>query len=155
MSTSLSSGRKHRPAPLSMMPWFPRELFDFDNAFENFFGKGQEAMSDMLGTRLDLTETDQAFEVHMDLPGLRPDQVDINIENNLLTIRGERREEQEAGGKDKQFHRMERRFGSFSRSVMLPMAVNESEAAAEFKDGVLRVVLPKSEQAKPKKISIR
>lgn len=155
MSNPISLTRRLRSSPLSMVPWLPRELFDFDHAVDSLMGKSQESMSDMLGTRLDLTESDQAFEIHMDLPGLRPEQVEIHIENNLLTIRGERQSEYEEGGKDKQFHRVERRFGSFSRSVMLPMPVTESEAVAEFRDGVLHVVLPKSEQAKPRKINIK
>lgn len=155
MSTSVSAARKLRPTPLSMLPWLPRELFDLENAFESFLGKSQDGVSDMLGTRLDVAESDNAFEVHMDLPGVRPEDVEISFENNMLTIRGQRRDEHEEGGKDKQFHRVERRFGSFSRSVMLPMAVNDREAAAEFKDGVLRVVLPKSEQARPRKINIK
>lgn len=155
MSTSMSQVRKSRPANWSLAPWLPRELFDFDHALESFFGKGQDGMADMLGTRLDVSENANSFEIQMDLPGVKPDDVEISFENNLLTIRGERRDEREEGGKDKQFHRVERRFGGFSRSVMLPSTVNDTEAAAEFKDGVLRVVLPKSEQAKARKISIK
>jgi HSP20 family protein len=155
MSTSMSQTRKSRPAAWSLAPWLPRELFDFDHPFESLFGKVQDGMGDMLGTRLDVSETPNSFEIQMDLPGVKPEEVEISFENNLLTIRGERRDEREEGGKDKQFHRVERRFGSFSRSVMLPSTVNDTEAAAEFRDGVLRVVLPKSEQAKPRKISIK
>ena len=70
-------------------------------------------------------------------------------------IRGERKEEREEGGPDKQYHRVERYSGSFSRSVVLPGTVNEGEAAAEFNDGVLKVTIPKTEDAKPRKIQIK
>ncbi len=154
MSNSVSSMRRNR-GPLSMVPWFPKELFELDGVFDSLMSRQNESPADMLGVRLDLTENDQAYEVQLDLPGIRPEDVDIQVENNLLTIRGQRREELEEGGKDKQYHRVERRFGSFSRSVVLPATVSDSEAVAEFKDGVLKITLPKSEQARPRKINIK
>jgi HSP20 family protein len=91
----------------------------------------------------------------MDLPGVAGKDIEISVDNNLLTIRGERKEEKEEGDKTKQYHRIERRFGSFSRSLPLPCAVNEAEAGAEFKEGVLTVTLPKSESVKPRKITVK
>jgi HSP20 family protein len=112
-------------------------------------------MSDAVNARMDVIETDQSCEVVMDLPGVKADEVDIHVENNVLTIRGERREEKEERDERRQFHRVERRFGSFARSVVLPCPVNDAEAAAEFRDGVLKIVLPKTETAKPRKISVK
>ncbi len=155
MTTSVSNVRRKRNSPFSMIPWFPRELFDLEGAFDSILNEQGEHITEILGTRLDLVETDQAYEVHMDLPGVKPDQVDIQVNNNMLTIRGQREEQHEEGGKGKQYHRVERRFGSFSRSVLLPNSVNDFEAVAEFDDGVLRITLPKSEQARPRKINIK
>ena len=83
---------------------------------------------------LDLSETDTAIEVRMDLPGITAKDIDIQVSGNVLTVSGQRKEEKEEKGKT--FHRVERRYGSFSRSVTLPCAVEESEVAAEYHDGV-------------------
>lgn len=111
-------------------------------------------MAEIMNAAMDVAETDQAFEVKMDLPGVCADQVDIQIDNNTLTVRGQRIKETEEKNQEKQYHRVERYSGSFSRSVVLPNSINEEETAAEFKDGVLRIVIPKAENAKPRKIAI-
>lgn len=144
-----------RRTPFGLTTWIPRDLIDFERIFDNMFEGDGNAMIDSLSTRMDVVETDQACEVMMDLPGVKPDEVEIHVENNVLTIRGERREEKETSDQRRQFHRIERRYGSFARSVVLPCPVNDAEAAAEFRDGVLKVVLPKTESAKPRKINIK
>jgi HSP20 family protein len=101
----------------------------------------------------DLSETDQALEVRMDLPGMKPEELDIQLDKNVLTVRGERSEEAEET--DKKYHRLERHTGSFYRSISLPQSVNADEVAAEYKDGVLTVHLPKSEDAKSQKIVVK
>ena len=108
----------------------------------------------MANVSMDVAETDQAFEVKIDLPGIKPDDVDIQIDNNTLTIRGQRCEKNEERDEEKQYHRVERYSGSFARSIVLPTSINEDETAAEFKDGVLKIVIPKTEDAKPRKINI-
>jgi HSP20 family protein len=102
---------------------------------------------------LDLTESDNALEVRMDLPGITGKDIDIQISGNVLTVSGQREEEKEEKGKT--FHRVERRSGSFARSITLPCAVEESEVAAECKDGVLTIKLPKTEQSKAHKIKVK
>lgn len=102
---------------------------------------------------LDLSETDTAIDVRMDLPGITAKDIDIQVNGNLLTVSGERKEEKEEKGKT--FHRVERSYGNFSRSVTLPCAVAESEIAAEYKDGVLTIKLPKSEESKAHKIKVK
>ena len=102
---------------------------------------------------LDVSETDTAIDVRMDLPGITAKDIDIQVNGNLLTVSGERKEEKEEKGKT--FHRVERRYGNFSRTVTLPCAVIESEVAAEYKDGVLTIKLPKTEESKTHKIKVK
>ncbi len=137
----------HRYGPL-----FPRSLFG--DWFEQFLPETTGMMQNAFNATMDVAETDQAFEVTMDLPGVQAEDVDIQVENNTLTVRGERSEKKEEEDKEKQYHRIERYSGSFARSVVLPSSIDENEAAAEFKDGVLKVVVPKSQEAKPRKIRI-
>jgi HSP20 family protein len=89
----------------------------------------------------------------MDLPGMTAKDIDIQISGSVLTVSGQREEEREEKGKT--FHRVERRYGSFSRSVTLPSAVEESEVAAECRDGVLTIKLPKTEESKAHKIKVK
>ena len=132
---------------------FARSLFD--DWFERVFAEEDGQLSSMMKVSVDVAETDQAFEVTLDLPGVDPDDVDIQLDNNTLTIRGQRHEEKKEKDESKQYHRIERFSGSFSRSLVLPNAINESETAAEFKDGILRIVIPKAEDAKPRRIRIQ
>jgi HSP20 family protein len=114
---------------------------------ERFWGEGEG------GPSIDLSETDNSVEVKMDLPGIKPGEVDIQVNGNLLTISGERKEEKEEKGRT--YHRLERRVGMFSRSLTLPCAVVEGEAAAEYRDGILSITLPKAEGAKTHKIKVK
>jgi HSP20 family protein len=101
---------------------------------------------------MDLMESDDQYHLSIDLPGISKKDVSISVENNRLTIRGERSAESRT--EDDNVLRMERSFGSFYRAVRLPESVNEDAIKASFKDGVLSVVLPKTEKSRPKKISI-
>lgn len=146
---------KRKPSRVSRSPFggiLSRGLFE--DLFDQYLTESNGEMSQLMNISMDVAETDQAFEVKVDLPGLSPDDVDIQIDNNTLTIRGQRSDESEEKDEEKQFHRIERYRGSFARSVVLPNSINEDETAAEFKDGVLEIVIPKSEEAKPKKINI-
>jgi HSP20 family protein len=159
MSKTLSTRR--RPAPLSRSPFrspfgglFARRWMD--DMFDQFLGENVDnQLAAIINAAMDVSETDQAFEVKMDLPGVSPDNVDIQIDNNTLTVRGQRSEESEEKDEKRQFHRVERSFGSFARSIVLPTSINEDETAAQFKDGVLKIVIPKTEDSKPRKISIK
>ena len=100
----------------------------------------------------DVRETDDAILLTLDLPGLDRNQIAIEVDDGRLTISGERsRETKDAGGR---FHRHERRFGTFARSVTLPQGVDEGEIEAAYVDGVLEVRVPKPDESKPKRISI-
>ncbi len=102
---------------------------------------------------LDVSETDHAVEVRMDLPGIKPEEIDIQLNNNLLTVSGERKDEKEEKGKT--YHRVERTMGSFSRSVLLPCNVQESKVDAKYQAGVLSITLPKTDEAKSHKIKVK
>jgi HSP20 family protein len=100
-----------------------------------------------------MSETPNTIEVRMDLPGIKPEEIDIQLANGVLTVSGERKEEKEE--KDKTFHRLERHYGSFSRSVTVPSALADDKVDAQYHDGVLTVTLQKTEEAKAKKIKVK
>ncbi|HWT83226.1 MAG TPA: Hsp20/alpha crystallin family protein, partial [Candidatus Methylomirabilis sp.] len=88
-----------------------------------------------------------------ELPGIEPKDVEVRVEDNTLYLKGERKHEKEV--KEKSYHRVERSYGAFTRSFALPGSVSADKAAAEYKDGVLTLTLPKKEEAKPKTIQIK
>jgi HSP20 family protein len=128
---------------------FEREM---DELFNRFFGE-REIVPEVLVPKANLAETEKAFEVTLELPGIKPDDVKVELRNGELWISGEKKEEKEEKGKT--YHRIERRYGEFRRTVALPATVKESAVEAQFKDGVLKVVLPKVEQVLPKKIEVK
>lgn len=101
----------------------------------------------------DIAETAEALEIHLDAPGMKPEDISIEVTGNLLKISGERKEEKEEKGKT--FHRIERRSGQFYETMTLPCAVKEDKVQAEFHDGVLTITLPKSEDAKTHKVKVK
>jgi HSP20 family protein len=114
---------------------------------------GEDWFAGAMVPALDMSESDSSIDVRMDLPGITAKDIDIQISGNVLTVSGKREEEKEEKGKT--FHRVERRYGDFSRSVTLPSAVEESEIAAEYRDGVLTIKLPKTEESKAHKIKVK
>lgn len=143
-------------APRSMTPG--REPFtslreEMERLLSNFWDGGEAGWFATTNPSVDISETEKAVEVRMDLPGMQPKDIDVKLNNGLLTITGERKEEKEEKGK--KFHRVERRAGMFSRSFTLPCRVSETEVAAEYKDGVLTITLPKSEEEVAKKIEVK
>jgi HSP20 family protein len=101
---------------------------------------------------LDFSETAEGYLVEAALPGVKPEDVEITVENNVLTIKGETR--QETDSKQRNFHRIERRFGSFQRTIGLPTTVKADAIKADLTNGVLRLEIPKAEEVKPRKISV-
>ncbi len=100
---------------------------------------------------VDINETKDNFVVKVELPGVDKKDVSVNIENGVLTIRGEKKVETE----DKKCHRVECSYGSFIRSFTLPQSVKADEIEAEYKNGILNLTIPKSEEAKPKQIDVK
>ena len=100
--------------------------------------------------RWDVAETDDAVKISADLPGLTEKDIDVSLADGVLTIKGERKTETETDEKDKHYHRVERSYGAFERAMSLPSDVDESKIAADFKNGVLELTLPKKPEAKKK-----
>lgn len=101
---------------------------------------------------MDVSETQDSFIVEAAVPGLKPEDLDITLENNVLTVRGEIKQQQES--KERNFHRVERRYGSFQRTISLPSTVNAEAIRANLEHGVLRLEIPKAEAVKPRKIAV-
>ncbi len=101
---------------------------------------------------VDITETDTAYMIKGEIPGVDKEDVNVTIEDGIITMRGERKQEKEE--KDKKFHRIERSYGSFLRSFRVPDDVDETAVKAEFKDGMINVTLPKSGKAQAKLINV-
>jgi HSP20 family protein len=102
---------------------------------------------------VDVQETDKEYVVKADLPDVKKEDVKVGIEDGVLTLEGERKQEKEE--KNKKFHRVERTYGRFVRRLALPLEVDAQNVAAEFKDGVLNVHLPKTETVKPRAIAVK
>ena len=102
---------------------------------------------------LDISERKDAYLVTVELPGVEADDLDITLEDGLLTIQGERQFTSESS--EQQFHRIERRYGAFRRSITLPAQVQAEQIEASFENGVLQIVVPKMEEAKPQRIQVR
>ena len=111
-------------------------------------GSAESWSSTEVMPRIDATEDDNAFQVRVELPGMDRKDVDITLSGGMLTIRGEKKREDEEKGKD--FYRRERSFGSFRRTLPIPTEVDESKIEASFRKGVLTIELPKSEEARKK-----
>jgi HSP20 family protein len=127
----------------------------FDDAFRGAARPGTEedwALGGTWAPAVDIFEHEGNLVLKAELPGIDPKDVEVHVENNVLTLRGERKFESEV--KREQYHRVERAYGTFSRSFTLPNVVDTEKIKAEFKDGLLRVTLPQREEAKPKQISI-
>jgi len=101
---------------------------------------------------VDIFETEGEIVVKAELPGMDRKDIQLNLENNVLSLRGERKFTKET--KDENYHRIESQYGVFSRSFSIPATVDEEKIRADYKDGVLKIMLPKKEQAKPKQIKI-
>lgn len=139
------------------MPKVPRSMSKFEQEMENFMGRFfGDKETDLAGAYVpeaNLAETDDKFEVTIELPGMKSDDIKVEMKNGELWIVGEKKEEKEEKGKT--WHRVERRYGEFRRVMSLPAPVQEDKVAAEYKDGVLKVAAPKSEAVKPKPIAVK
>jgi HSP20 family protein len=137
--------------PLGEIDSFRREM---DRMFDNFFGRGADVAEPSLTwyPSVDIKETKDDFVLMAEVPGMSKDDIKINISENTLTIKGEKKEEKKE--EDQNYHRVERRYGSFQRSFTLPTQIQESKVKAAYKDGVLTITMPKKEEVKPKEIPI-
>ncbi|HWB12153.1 MAG TPA: Hsp20/alpha crystallin family protein [Pirellulales bacterium] len=132
-----------------------RIVEEMQDMMERFWeeGEGPLARLETYYPKVNLAETDGNLEVSVDLPGMKPEDIKVEMRNGNLVVSGERKEEKEEKGKT--YHRIERSYGSFCRTVPLPAKVEEGKIDAKFANGVLSVTLPKSEQTKPKQIAVK
>ncbi len=143
---------------MTLVRWDPfRDVFTLQDRMNRFFSDAlfrntaEGTTADWLPV-VDIYEQGDSLVVQAELPGLRKDDVSVQVENSVLTLQGERRQEKSV--KSEQYHRLERSFGRFTRSFSLPSGIDTKNIRAEFRDGILKVTLPKAEEAKPKKIEV-
>jgi len=146
----------------SMIRWEPfRELATMRDRMGRLFGEfpGRPWATDegltagLWNPQVDVYETADSIVLTADLPGMKEEEVDISVEGNLLTIKGERKKEEEI--KEKDYFRVERSYGTFTRSFSLPPTVDPGKIDAAFSRGVLKITLPKREESKPKQIKVK
>lgn len=135
------------------------ELFtarrEFDRLFDRFFGQlGLGQSTQMWMPVVDVKETADDIQVTAELPGIAPDDVSVTVENGVLTISGEKKQEVVESKEDANYHVFERRYGRFERSFTLPRTVDAERVKARFQNGVLHITLPKLQEAKPRRVQI-
>jgi HSP20 family protein len=128
-----------------------RDLRTFEDEFDRLMGRAYSR--DTWMPALDVKESSDRFEVTVDLPGLEPKDVSVTFEEGMLTVSGKRQFQEEDEGDT--WHRIERGFGAFARSIRLPQTADTERIEASFDKGVLKVSVPKTEQAKPRTIEVR
>ena len=145
---------------MAVSRWDPfRDLMSIQSELNRLFGRtyaGTEAGSAGAGAwvpPLDIYETEGTFVITMELPGVEPSDVDVSVEDSILTVQGQRKFYSEVN--EDSFHRVERRYGQFVRSLSLPSSADPERITAAFDKGVLTIEVPKAEQAKPRKITVK
>ncbi|MES2788304.1 MAG: Hsp20/alpha crystallin family protein [Planctomycetota bacterium] len=140
----------------SLFPFAPMGLMrgEFDNLLSRMGDWDGQWANQFLAPSLDVAETEDCVDVTMDVPGMKAENIDIQVAGNHLTISGVRSEEKEEKGNGKSFHHVERHLGHFSRSITLPCDVNAAKVEATYDQGVLKIQLPKSEEMKAHKIKV-
>lgn len=127
---------------------------DMDRLFEAFFDHGEMAdWRTSFEPSVDVSDTNDAIVVKAQVPGISKDDLHVEVTDDVLTLKGETKQEEKE--EDKNYYRREIRYGSFSRTIPLPAAVQSDQAAAKMKDGVVEITIPKSEKAKVKQISVQ
>jgi len=129
---------------------------EMDRLWDSFFEERPRKKGEEIGEwmpAIDLSETNNDIIMKAELPGIDPKDIDISLTNDVLTIKGEKKQEKEE--KEEDYHLIERSYGSFIRSIRLPKDVQSDKISASYKNGILKVILPKSEEAKKKEIKIK
>lgn len=135
-----------------------RNLFsvnnDLNNFFEDFFDNRLGEREEMqISPRVNIEENENEWTISAELPGVTKDDIKVNFQDGILTLSGEKKLEKEE--KDKNYHRIERSYGKFSRSLRITNSIVVDKIDAQFKDGILSITLPKAEEAKPKLIDVK
>jgi HSP20 family protein len=124
----------------------------FDESVGRLRGADDSLDSGAWSPAVDIYETEHDIVLKAELPEVNQKDIDIRLENNTLTLKGERQFHKET--KEENYHRVERAYGAFSRSFTLPATVDQEKIKAEYKDGILKITLPKKEESKPKQIQV-
>ena len=137
----------------------PNDMFDdfyrpFGNMFASGFPSRLFADNESWLPAADVRRDGDGYVIEMEVPGFKPDEIDVEAHDNVLTIQGERKSETEETKEDNGYIRRERRYGKFVRRFSLPAGTNDEALSAQVKDGVLTVTIPSAEQSSPKKISV-
>ena len=137
---------------------FASEFVNMQREIDRMFDRFRGGMQDDGTTTawlpaVDITENADAFVVNIEVPGIKKSDVKISVQNGVLTVSGERKQEEESKGET--YHRLERSHGVFHRSFTLPTSVKSDKIDAGYNDGVLTITLPKAEEAKPKEIEVK
>jgi len=146
---------------MALVRWEPRGLSSLRREMDRMFEDFEETFGHGLMTRgehgfepaVEISDTKDAVVVKAQLPGIKKENIQIDISDNALTLKGESKEEEKK--EDKNYYRREFRYGAFSRTIPLPVAIQSEKAKAQLKDGVLEITLPKSEKAKVKAVPIQ
>lgn len=149
-----------QPRVQSVVSWNPfADMADLrremDQVFGEFFGRTpfQMAATEAIWSPLvDVHETKNGYQLQVELPGVKQEDIQVSIEGETLTLKGERKHEAEV--KEDEYHRVERSYGRFERTIVLPSVVDAGQVKATYRDGVLAIELPKKEEAKPKEIKV-
>jgi HSP20 family protein len=131
------------------------EIFTIRDEFDRLLGRRDTQVTSGWCPVVDVRETTNELVLQAELPGISPDDVDVSVENGVLSITGEKRAEVREGEEGGDFHLVERRYGRFERRFTLPRSVDAEKVSAEFRDGLLTVTLPKAEAAKPRRIEVK
>ncbi len=129
---------------------------EMDRLFDSFYGIApakEESGGSVWAPAVDVCEDENSFFIAAELPGIDRESIDLEVENNVLSIKGERKLEKKEEGES--YHFVERSYGSFYRRFSLPKNVDTEGIGAEYKDGVLKISIPKKDEIKPKKVEIR
>jgi HSP20 family protein len=142
----------------NLMTWDPfREVStmreDMERLFDSMLGRfPREREQALWAPAVDVEETNEAMIIRAELPGMKREDIKVKVAEDMVTISGERKYETEQ--KDRTFHRVERAYGSFQRTIVLPVSVQGDKAAASYKTGLLELVLPKAERVKAREITV-
>jgi len=155
---------------MAMVPWRKREDWDpfrelenlhrnMNLLFDSSLARWPDTDKNLIGgfewgPSVDVQDKKDKILVKAELPGLEKDDVEISLENNTLILKGEKKKEEEKEDKDEKYYCRECLYGKFQRAITLPAEVKEDEVEASYKNGVLKIILPKKEEAKPKQINI-
>lgn len=131
---------------------WPDQSRFFDDFFDSFFGSPTLARRGTWTPAVDILEKDGNLVLRAEMPGLNEKEIELNVQGDILTIRGEKKVDNEVKRED--FHRVERRYGSFSRSFSLPNTVDTEKISAEYKNGVLTITIPQKPEVKAREIRV-